>query len=106
MKAPVAQAWPASRLRRHFRTFGRVSGYACHLKASQQAIDRRREPARMARLQHNPTPMQFPQSSKEFLRDTFIKSELRRKLDEHRSKFGAEGAYRVEELQQSAASIH
>jgi hypothetical protein len=60
----------------------------------------------MAGLQHDAALMQFPQGSQEFLCDAFDERELRRELDEYRSEFVTEPAYRVEELQQSAAGIH
>jgi len=75
-------------------------------RSCQKLVDRETEPAGMTRLQGDRTRMYLSQSSEKLLCDTFVKGELRRKLEEHGSQFVAETAHRVKELQQSAAGIH
>src|SRR6185312_15309676 len=70
MEAPIAQSGPASRLPCQFRALGWVSGDTSNLKASEQGVDRRREPARMTGLQDDTAPMQSAQLDEEILCDT------------------------------------
>ena len=83
VKPPISQAWPASRLRCQFRTLGWIGSDTGNLEAPQKLVDRETEPAGMTRLQGDRTRMYLSQSSEKLLCDTFVKGELRRKLEEH-----------------------
>ena len=105
VQSPVAEAVPSAGRCGERGGLGRIGRDAGYIEAAQQAVDRRRKPACVARFQCYESAvqmlwMQLAECGEELVRESFVEGKTGRELNEERAELVAEAADLLEEIGQ------